>query len=121
MSFAQVVFPFLLLMLLATLVLTVTAGLSGSALRRIAAALMAAEAAILIALLAVDDGYRSDGTSNWSAYDVEYAAIPTAIGLAAAATWLWRRAPGRLAAGVAPLLTLAAAAASWGCIILTVN
>ena len=88
---------------------------------RIQSALMGLEAIALSVFLFSDDDYARDGRSNWSAYPVEYAAVPTIAALVATAVWLQRRANSREARMASPIFGLTLSLASLICLVLTNN
>lgn len=88
---------------------------------QVLAGLMGLTAIAVGVFLFSDDDYTDDGRSNWSAYDVEYVALPTIAGLLGAGVWLQRRAGSREANVASPVLGLALSFLSLVCLVFTNN
>ena len=118
-----VIFVLILLLLAMALVVPVAcvARLPLQPWTRVLAALMAVMALTLLVFLFAEDSYTSDGRTNWTAYDVEYPALPTIIALVAGAWWLVRREGTRAVALVAPLLAVGSGFAAFVCFLFTTN
>lgn len=84
------------------------------------AAILGLLAAVLVVFLVSEDDY-APGRSNWSAYHVEYAAVPTVVGALGAALWLRRKEGSDVIAFASPLIALCFSAAAYVCLVLTVN
>lgn len=88
---------------------------------RATAAALGLQALLLLAFLPLDDSYRRDGTSNWSAYDIELAAVPGALAMLGAAVWLLRRPTSRAAGAFGPVAALLGSAVTIVSLLLTAN
>lgn len=114
----------LVLVLLAFAVILPAVGLRRAGLApwtRTLAALLASLAVLLLVFAFSEDDYRQDGRTNWEVYPIEYALVPTVVGLALGAVWLIRSETSRLTVVAAPLLAMAGAFGTFMSVLLTAN